>query len=83
MTSHRSRSWRRRLAPLKRLAQDYSYVHTTLGLVGNTMFFVGSVFFLVESLKRVAIWLFILGSLGMLIDTVGSALLKAEGYDPA
>ncbi len=70
------------LVPLRRFAADYSYVHMTLGLIGNTMFFVGSIFFLVESLKTAAIWLFIAGSLGMLVDTAGSALLKVEGYDP-
>ena len=68
------------LMPLRRIAQDYPWIHTGLGLVGNTTFFVGSIFFLFAGLQLAGTWLFIAGSLGMLIDTVGEALLRLEGY---
>ncbi len=68
------------LMPLRRIAKDYPWIHTGLGLVGNTSFFVGSIFFLFAGLKLAGTWLFILGSLGMLIDTLGEALLRLEGF---
>jgi len=67
------------LVLLRRIAQDYPWIHTGLGLVGNTTFFVGSIFFLFAGLKVAGTWLFIAGSLGMLIDTVGETLLRVEG----
>ncbi len=69
------------LMPLRRFARDYPEVHMGLGLFGNTLFFVGSVFFLFEPLRTPGTWLFILGSLGMLLDTVGATLLKLEGFE--
>ncbi|HKI58532.1 MAG TPA: YrhK family protein [Trueperaceae bacterium] len=68
------------LMPLRRIAKDYPWIHTGLGLLGNTCFFVGSVFFFFAPLKTAGIWLFTLGSLGMLIDTLGEALLRLEGF---
>lgn len=68
------------LVPLRRIAKHYPWIHTGLGLVGNTTFFVGSIFFLFAGLREAGTWLFIAGSLGMLIDTVGEALLRIEGY---
>lgn len=70
------------LMPLRRFARDYPEVHMSLGLFGNTLFFVGSIFFLFEALRVAGTWMFIFGSLGMLLDTVGAGLLKIEGYDP-
>jgi hypothetical protein len=68
------------LVPLKRIARDYPWIHTGLGLVGNATFFVGSIFFLFTDLRMAGTWLFISGSLGMLIDSVGEALLRVEGF---
>ncbi len=68
------------LMPLRRIAGDYPWIHTGLGLIGNTSFFVGSIFFLFTGLKLAGTWLFILGSLGMLVDTLGEALLRLEGF---
>lgn len=62
--------------PLATLLRDYPWVHLGLGLIGNASFFVGSVFFLYESLKTAGIWLFIVGSAGMLIGSLGSATVK-------
>jgi hypothetical protein len=58
--------------------RDYQWIHIGLGLFGNTSFVVGSVFFLWESLKEPAIWLFIAGSAGMLLGSIGSAIVKYE-----
>ena len=57
--------------------ENNPWVHTAIGLFGNASFFVGSVFFLFESLQRAGVWLFIAGSAGMLIDRVGSAVARA------
>ncbi len=56
--------------------QDYEWFHTLLGILGNLAFLVGSVLFLFESLKRAGVWLFIVGSAGMLVGSVGSVLVR-------
>jgi hypothetical protein len=53
-------------------------VHLGLGLVGNTLFFVGSVMCFWASVQTLAIWLFVLGSLGMLTGSVGELLVRVE-----
>lgn len=60
------------------LVRDYRWIHVTLGIIGNTSFFVGSIFFLYKSMETAAIWLFIAGSLGMLIGSVGEAIVNFE-----
>ena len=64
---------------LDQLVTDYDWVHTLLGLVGNVAFFVGSIFFLFESLKTPGVWLFIIGSFGMLIGSVGRVVVDKVG----
>ena len=64
--------------PMRLVVKRYQWVHVTLGLIGNLSFFIGSVLFFWESWKNVGIWLFVIGSLGMLIDTIGSAIEKYE-----
>ena len=66
-----------RLHPLQRIARDYQTISQALGMAGNAMFFVGSIFFLFEPLKTAGIWLFIIGSFGMLVDSVGGKLVKS------
>ena len=64
---------------LREFVRDYPRIHLTLGLLGNTTFLVGSVFFLYEPpLQTVGTWLFIIGSLGMLLGSIGSVLVKVE-----
>ncbi|SFR54150.1 YrhK family protein [Halogeometricum limi] len=55
---------------------DYEWIHTSLGIIGNFLFFVGSIMFLYESLKRLGIWLFIVGSFLMLVGAVGQGLVR-------
>lgn len=61
---------------IRRLVRDYDWFHTGVGIAGNLLFFVGSVLFLFEPTKIVGIWLFILGSFGMLVGSVGRAIVK-------
>jgi hypothetical protein len=61
---------------LSRLIRDYEWIHLCLGVTGNALFVVGSVFFLWESLKTEGIWLFIVGSALMLVGAAGNALIK-------
>ena len=62
---------------IKVLVQDYSWIHLTLGLLGNLTFFVGSALFLpaLEEYKVLGVWLFIIGSFLMLIGSVGRFLV--------
>ena len=69
-----STSW----ALTRALVHQYQWFHVTLGLIGNGTFVVGSVFFLWESWQRAGTWLFIIGSVGMLIGSIGSAIVTYE-----
>lgn len=60
------------------VVREYQWIHIGLGLLGNTCFVLGSVFFLHESLKLPGTWLFVVGSLGMLVGSVGSAIVRFE-----
>lgn len=66
------------LRPIRAVARNYEWVHTGLGLVGNLAFLVGSVFFLDESLKSAGVWLFIVGAAGMLIGSIGRAIVDVH-----
>lgn len=64
--------------PLKRLVQDFGWIHLSIGLFGNACFFAGSILFLerFESVRDVGVWLFIVGSLFMLVGAVGRLLVS-------
>lgn len=64
--------------PIKTLVQDYGWIHLTIGLTGNTLFFVGSVLFLpgFDHLDPIPTWLFIVGSLLMLLGALGQLLVS-------
>lgn len=64
--------------PLRILVHEYKWIHIGLGLLGNLTFVVGSVMFLSESMKLTGTWLFIAGSTGMLIGSIGDALVEKE-----
>lgn len=77
-TSRADRSFRARAI---RLVEQFHWLHTSLGLLGNLMFFVGSVLFLWEASKLAGIWLFIVGSLGMLLGSIGDKVTQIEDDD--
>ncbi|MGW8066549.1 YrhK family protein [Streptomyces ziwulingensis] len=58
------------------LLQDFPFIHVIIGLFGNTAFLAGSVCFLFPPLERVALWLFVAGSLGMFVGTVGEVFVR-------
>lgn len=64
--------------PVREFVRNYTWAHTTLGLVGNSAFLIGSVFFLFEELKTAGTWLFIVGAAGMFIGAIGRALVTWE-----
>ena len=57
---------------------DFPWVHLGLGLFGNTLFVVGSVLFFWESTNTLGVWLFVFGSSGMLLGSVGELLVRIE-----
>lgn len=70
---------------IRTLVQDYGWIHTGIGLAGNTLFFLGSVAFLPTFKKweevgmewqTIGVWTFIIGSFLMLIGTLGNLLVK-------
>lgn len=65
----------------RRLAADFQWVHQGIGLLGGLTFFVGSIFFLwKDPLQLVGVWLFIIGSAGMLVGNLGSFVVKYERH---
>jgi hypothetical protein len=62
--------------PVRAFLEDFEWIHIGLGLIGNLSFAVGSVLFLWESTRPLGTWLFIVGSIGMLIGSIGSAVVK-------
>lgn len=63
---------------LKTVVQDYGWIHTAIGAIGNFIFFVGSIFFLpsFKSMLVVGVWLFITGSLLMMMGAIGEFFVK-------
>lgn len=57
------------------LIQEYDWVHWGLGLLGNITFFIGSILFLSDDTETIGIWLFIIGSAGMLIGSIGKYIV--------
>ena len=65
---------------LKRLVQEYESVHLTLGVIGNVLFFAGSILFYrrFEPLYTAGVTLFVVGSLLMFLGSLGSVLKVAQ-----
>jgi len=59
---------------LENFVDGYSWIHTSIGLIGNIYFVIGSVMFMSPAWKQTAVWFFLTGSSGMLIGTLGNAL---------
>ena len=62
------------------LIRDFPYVHQGIALFGNACFFVGSVLFFkaFEAWYSLAVWLFVLGSFGMLVGASGNIILSVH-----
>lgn len=58
---------------LQKLVRDYSWIHLCIGLFGNFCFVVGSVLFFktFESYYTLGVWLFVVGSTGMFLGSLG------------
>ncbi|GAA3223842.1 hypothetical protein GCM10017691_11240 [Pseudonocardia petroleophila] len=66
-------------ARLQHVATEFRRLHQGIGVLGGVTFFVGSILFLYDGLlQHAAVWLFIVGSAGMLVGNVGSALITYE-----
>jgi hypothetical protein len=61
-----------------RFAHDFPWFHRWMGLAGNALFVVGSVFFVFDSLVMPGTWIFVGASCGMFVDSVGEKLLRQE-----
>ena len=63
----------------KKLVRDFPYIHQGIALFGNACFVVGSVLFFkaFEAWYTFAVWLFVLGSSGMLIGALGDIIRTA------
>lgn len=68
----------------RRFVREFVYqfplIHPTVGMLGNTTFALGSVLFFFPSLQRPALWLFIVGSFGMLLGSLGEAFVRYERH---
>jgi len=64
--------------PLRVFLRDYEWVHVSLGLLGNVIFLAGSILFLQPDRQHVATWFFVAGATGMLINSIGSALIAYQ-----
>jgi len=65
-----------RLVMMRTLVQEYEHIHTTVGIVGNLLFVMGSVLFFkaFDQYYTLAVWMFVVGSVSMLIGALGSGL---------
>ncbi len=58
--------------------RDFPWIHLGVGLAGNLLFVIGSVLFFFDRLQTAGIWLFVIGSAGMLVGSVGEVLVRVE-----
>ncbi len=61
---------------ISEVIHEFPWIHRVLGLIGNAAFFVGSILFFFEALKTAGIWLFVIGSLLMLVGSAGEFLVR-------
>jgi hypothetical protein len=64
-------------ATVATVVHNYGWIHLSLGLFGNFLFFIGSIFFLpqFEPIKTLGVWLFIIGAFLMMIGSIGRLLV--------
>lgn len=58
---------------IQTLVRDFEWIHLGIGLFGNFCFVVGSVLFFksFEAWYTLAVWLFVVGSTGMFVGSLG------------
>lgn len=62
---------------LREFFDEYRWIHLTLNLLGNILFFAGSVLFLFsQQLQAIGVWGFVGGSFLMLVGSSGEVLVK-------
>jgi YrhK-like protein len=67
-----------RLAVIRGFVHDFPWFHRWIGLIGNTLFVIGSVFFLFERLVIPGTWIFVGASFGLMVDSLGEKILRYE-----
>jgi energy-converting hydrogenase Eha subunit G len=60
--------------PFLAFVHRFQSIHTVIGIIGNALFLTGSLTFMLGP-QRLALYLFIAGSAGMLLGSVGSAVV--------
>jgi hypothetical protein len=63
---------------LRRIVRDFPWVHLGIGLFGNAAFVVGSILFFFKSVQTLAIWIFVVASVGMFIGSLGQLLVRID-----
>ena len=63
---------------LGRRLRGFPWLHVGVGLLGNLLFFIGSIMFLSEHWMIFGTWLFIIGSFGMLVGSIGEILVRID-----
>lgn len=64
---------------LQEFVRTYPLIHLGFGILGNLLFIAGSACFFSPETKTLGVWLFLSGSVGMLVGRLGEAL--ARGID--
>ena len=64
----------------KTFVREFPAVHLAIGVIGNIIFFAGSVLFIWHTTEVVAIWLFIVGAFGMMLGAIGQAFYTYERH---
>lgn len=67
--------------PLRTFFHEFEWIHVGLGLLGNLSFLIGSVLFLFDGMMTAGTWFFVVGAFGMLVGSVGSAVVKYAHED--
>ncbi|WP_409180327.1 YrhK family protein [Amycolatopsis sp. VS8301801F10] len=65
---------------VKSFVREFPTIHLAVGVIGNVIFFVGSVLFISDATELLAIWLFIVGSFGMMLGAIGQAIYVHERH---
>lgn len=67
-----------RSTAVRTFVHDFPWFHRWIGMVGNALFVIGSVFFLFDQLVIPGTWIFVGASVGLLTDSVGEKLRARE-----